>query len=1166
MRINRLDLTRYGIFTDDSIAFGERKTGAPDLHIIYGENEAGKSTALAAFLDLLFSIEPRSPYGFLHPYATMRIGGELEIDRAVRDFVRVKRAQNSLLDGNDNPIAESAILADLGGIDRASYKTMFSLDDDTLEEGGESILASKGDLGQLLFSASAGLSDLSQKLVELKSEADGFYKFRARGGELSKLKAELAELKNERERIDTIASEYARLVEVRDRTGKQYDEAIAERGKTLARKEEIERRLGALPRLAELKRVRALIEPLSAIPDAPLGWAEELPALRREEIELATQANSVASNIDAITEELENIVVDERISGLAGRIDLLVDLRARYVTAEKDIPKLRLRLKEAEFGASRILAQLERAPETKPADLLVGASTIGALRGLMEEWSGIEAARNAADEELAEACRHLEKVDAKLNAASSEIREEKEPAGGIALLTSALALARASDHESRLRLARRSRQEHLDTLAGQLRTLRPWGGEAKELAELSAPNSGDIERWKDKIATLENRVDRLDAEIERLEGEQRRHTAEIEAIGKVEGVVSDQEAATLRIAREEAWATHKSTLDAKSAGVFEEAFRRDDIITNSRISNAADVANLNQTGKSLAMVKAELDAAGERRKSATKELEGFWQEIAAAIRAMSPLLPENLSLSELEKWLDRRNKALESSAAINKADRDIAEAEEDGSEIRRKLAEALRAAGKPFEDEAPVDALTLIAQETIDREGELKALRSDAADRQENVQIREETVKKAEKNKQAWEASWTEVCQSCWLGKGDAVPVIATVREVLKALEELEPLVRESASLSDRIQKMEDDQHRFSKDVAELANALKLDATLSTLDLAARLTKAVEEARAAETAREGASKRLKNAASRKQEIVEKQNILEQRKAKMTEHFKVGSLDEVDSKLRDLEKRQEYQKQVETAENDIVNALDAPSIEAAEEMLDKIDRSEVEVEIAELHGRFEDQDGRSRELFSERSKALDSLDAVGGDDAVAKIEEQRRTILLEIEEGAERYLRLRLGIAAAEQALRIYRDQHRSSMMTRASDAFQTISRGAYKGLSTQPEKDSEVLIAVGAKGGSKIASELSKGTRFQLYLALRVAGYLEFAQSRPSAPFIADDIMETFDDFRAEEAFKLFAEMGKVGQVIYLTHHRHLCEIAKSVCPAVNIHELSPPIAVEATG
>ena len=86
---------------------------------------------------------------------------------------------------------------------------------------------------------------------------------------------------------------------------------------------------------------------------------------------------------------------------------------------------------------------------------------------------------------------------------------------------------------------------------------------------------------------------------------------------------------------------------------------------------------------------------------------------------------------------------------------------------------------------------------------------------------------------------------------------------------------------------------------------------------------------------------------------------------------------------------------------------------------------------------------------------------------------------------------------------------------------------------------------------------MSKGTRFQLYLALRVAGYHEYVKTRPQLPFIADDIMETFDDERAAETFKVFARMACVGQVIYLTHHEHLCDIARSVCPSVNSHELN---------
>ena len=288
----------------------------------------------------------------------------------------------------------------------------------------------------------------------------------------------------------------------------------------------------------------------------------------------------------------------------------------------------------------------------------------------------------------------------------------------------------------------------------------------------------------------------------------------------------------------------------------------------------------------------------------------------------------------------------------------------------------------------------------------------------------------------------------------------------------------------------------------------------------------------------------------------KEEIHDCRKAEMLTHFKVGSLRDVDKKLRELERRKELQEQAVEATKDILAAVNVASVDEAEQILDMMDRSAVESEIAELQGRFEDHDKRSRELFTEHSKALDCLEAVGGDNAVARIEERRRTTKLEIEEGATRYLRLTLGVAAAEQALRIYRDEHRSSMMAGASEAFKVISRGAYKGLTTQPDRGNEVLVAVGANGGSKIASELSRGTRFQLYLALRVAGYLEFARSRPSVPFIADDILETFDDFRAEEALKLFAEMAERGQVIYLTHHQHLCDIAKRVCPSIHIHEL----------
>jgi hypothetical protein len=87
-----------------------------------------------------------------------------------------------------------------------------------------------------------------------------------------------------------------------------------------------------------------------------------------------------------------------------------------------------------------------------------------------------------------------------------------------------------------------------------------------------------------------------------------------------------------------------------------------------------------------------------------------------------------------------------------------------------------------------------------------------------------------------------------------------------------------------------------------------------------------------------------------------------------------------------------------------------------------------------------------------------------------------------------------------------------------SQAFSTLSWGAYSGPTTQVDRDQETLVAVAADGSSKIASELSKHSITALS-GLWIAGYYEFAKTPHPVPFVANDIMETFDDFRAEEAF-----------------------------------------------
>ncbi|HEX7884162.1 MAG TPA: AAA family ATPase [Afipia sp.] len=1159
MRLKRLDLTRYGSFTGHTIEFGEKPQGLPDLHIVYGPNEAGKSTALAAFLDLLFGIGTQSPFGFLHPYPTMRVGGLLELTTEVRELVRIKRPQNSLLDADDRPLAESVMRGELGGIDRESYRTMFSLDDETLEKGGESILASKGDLGELLFSASAGLADLSRRLLDLRAEAEGFYKYRARSGILADLKTRLAELKAERERFDTLASDHARLIDIRNRASSQYDEAIGERTRIQARLDDIQRHLAARPRLAALRAFRERLRPLAELPTPPPVWSEDLPKLQKEEIELGVQTRAVADELERLGVEVDSIVIDESALRLFSRVERLADLRARHVTAEKDIPERRLQLQAAELAVSGILTRMEREGEAEPRRLLLGASTVGRLRELVESRSGVDSAIRTAATELADARRRLTDAETALREVGADPKGEPGRDSAIARLTVAVATSRNADHDARRRLAERDRETAIATLTDRLRTLHPWRGEVEDLVGMRCLSGDAIQQWKTALDDAQRELRQHVADVDRLTSEVRRLEAERDAIAGMTGIVSDQEAAAIRTQREQAWSAHRRNLEATSADAFESALRHDDIVTSSRQAHMSDLAKLHQNGQSLTIAAAELARAVELTDAAAAAVQSIRDEIAAAVRTMATSFADDVTLTDAEVWLARREKALEAREAVLTAERDLRAAKADAEEAHDRLKAALDGTGLSYDTESGFDALLTAAQVILDREGEIRGLRAAADERTRELLQRERAVEQANADEQTWTASWAIVCRACWLGYQAEIPTLATVREILSAAGDLGPALERKAGLVDRIEKMEKDQTAFRDEVAAICSEMAIPAGSNTvLDLAQRVGDRVRDAVADRARRAKATDSLEDARKRERLLAETLAIHEGQKRTMTSFFSVASLAEVARKLLDVGKRNELQADVEDAENEIREALRLSDVTEAERILDTADRPALEAELIELRARFDDQDRRCHELFATRSQAIDQVEAIGGDSKVAEIEERRRTTLLEIQDGAARYLQLRAGTVAMEQALRVYRERHRSSMMMRASAAFRTVSRGNYSGLVAQPGKDGETLIALPAGGGSKSADELSKGTRFQLYLALRVAGYHEFVRARSPVPFIADDIMETFDDFRAEEAFRLFADMAGVGQVIYLTHHQHLCEIARKVCPDARLHRIGP--------
>lgn len=672
------------------------------------------------------------------------------------------------------------------------------------------------------------------------------------------------------------------------------------------------------------------------------------------------------------------------------------------------------------------------------------------------------------------------------------------------------------------------------------------------------PELETILRWKVAQEAVQKRTDHHLGEVERLKGECVRLSAQHDATISVTGLVTDHEAATIRAERDHAWGEHRSRLDATSADRFEELLRRDDGVVAQRFGHMADLAQLHETAKALKIAQSDLACAEEAHAQALAGAETLAQEIARAIGDLSALLPSDWTLPQLEGWLARRDKALEARASVRTAERDLRQAQDDAAVLGQRLTAALCALNIPVAADADETALTATAQAAIDGETEYRRLQQTLEERQRDAAARLRAFDRAETGKQQWDAAWKEICGACWLGDDGATPPIAAVRGILTATSDLASALRERTTLADRIDKMEKDQAVFRDFVISLAVAAGIahaDASV-VMDLVRQIEERARKADADRTQKAKEMERLEEARAASRRLAEQKHAHDRLKQEMAAYFGVATLAEVATKLSQISLRDSVQREAADVSQEILATLRFASVSEAEAAIDSVDQTALEAELAEISAQAETPEQEWRDSYAAYKDAEKQIEAIGGDAKVAEIEERRRTILLEIDDGARRYMRLRAGAVATERALRLYREQHRSSMMARASEAIRVISRGAYTHLTTQPDKDSEVLVAIAADKSSKLVTEMSKGTRFQLYLALRVAGYFEFAKTRSPVPFIADDIMETFDDFRAEEAFRLFSQMAETGQVIYLTHHRHLCEIAREVCPTVKIHDL----------
>ena len=1144
MRIQRLDLERFGHFTDQKFDFGAARDGH-DFHIIYGPNEAGKTTTMEAVLRLFYGFPLREGYAFKHPRNNLQVSATLDFDGTIRRLTRRPMRSGSLVDDTGTPLPEAALSSHLAGLSEEDYRRLFCLDDETIERGGEEIANAEGDIGRLLFSAAAGVADLSSVMDGVRERADALWKKRGRTTRMAELKRALADVEKKIKEGTVTASAWQTMKKNLIKSQEDERDARLARDELNTAKAETEAQRRALPLLDEITNIEAAIAPFSTYPNQLDFDPESLITLRSDRGIATRNIERLTDEIAELEETRKRTTFDPRLLDLSTELAKLEDLSARDRTAKIDLDRRRDEERVAEAAMQQALRDLGITPSSvDPQKLVLTTADIAALE------SAREALRNTISQVKAEA-REVDDLQDKVSAAREAVQDNPALAEDALQVTDILLRFDADSLAPEYAAAIQAIEAAKVRVKRSLSALSFAGITFDHLPScLTSPLQATT--WADRHQELVRDLRTTTEKRVLLQEEAEARHAQAQSLKQDTKIVSDAEASNILALRDARWSEHLAALDTRSATVFHEAMQQHDAAAEARLTQSRELAQLREIEQAAAEARARAIQTEKCLATIREELTSI--EAAASEAASRIGLPSSITPAEWLVWVLRHQATGEEAQALRET--------EDANHTILQRAEDLLAELAKILPTKPVDLESALnmARRTAEDERQQADARAKATDTlrqaQRDLARRKDRYEDALKAQEGADDTWQRLVRDRLGGALPAERLMAS----LEPLRELREQETERAAAERRVKTMKADQEQFAQEVDALTRTYGLAPQTTAAQTYAALKDSSKQALTDQETGKKLDAAIEAAEIERGQNKDRQDTIDQEIEAIAAVFPdPASLRDIDA-LRQVATRAqqviENRAKLEDLRRRVLSDFATADIETARIQLSETTTAALEATLESNGSDLAHAEEELTRAIQERVTAEHALAEVTGDDEIAALVEQRATLEMQLEEAALEHLKLSLGHHLASDAIRRYRDSHRSGMLSATEQCFSDLTQGAYPSLNTQIEKDAEVLLAVDKNGVSKRAAEMSKGTRFQLYLALRAAAHEQLVAQGTKLPFFCDDIFETFDEDRTSAACRVMETIGGRGQAIYLTHHRHVVEIAKNVC-------LAPPIIHE---
>ncbi|MBO0752318.1 MAG: AAA family ATPase, partial [Bradyrhizobiaceae bacterium] len=587
MRITSLHLQAYGHFTGCSLDFGRAPCDPPGLHLVYGHNEAGKSTTLRALSSVLFGYPHGVIDGFKHDAKDIAIGIDLlAADGRTLSFVRRRRGKRALTAADGSALEEGVVEDFLGGVSRDVFEKVFALDHHRLREHAKALLADGGSLGFSLAEAGSGIAGLKAVLDRLRTERAGLFLAAGTRPRLNQAIAEFVRLRKEA-RQHTVSPSAYRGYEKRIRETDAELLRMRERRKAIeAGIVRLERIRKNLPLRAEHRALTQRIATLDGVPVLPPEFAE-VRIKASADLDVATADLAIASSAIADLEQrIAAIAVDGDILSCSEDIEKAASKRPVIERQETECPRWEAERAQLVATAAELMAKAELG-SGRPgvAGQLPPPVKRKVIQNLAEDGKELKV-------KLATALEHAD-------SAARSLKKARDRAAGMSRPRPVDELSRALTAADRLGaditsdIAKRSRALERKTkalndalaslgLAGNGRSPPAAGAGVASpdqgadriafLRELAVPSEKTEARYAALVAGLEGKLKKARDDIERLSGERADIDGRIAALRTAGDVATEDDLKAARDIRDRGWALVRGVYVDRKAG-FEDAGR-----------------------------------------------------------------------------------------------------------------------------------------------------------------------------------------------------------------------------------------------------------------------------------------------------------------------------------------------------------------------------------------------------------------------------------------------------------------------------------------------------------------------------------------------------------------------------------------------------------------